>query len=46
MFAGASFYYAAKLGRVTAVAIWGPIYREELRVATLNRKNQNTVMEG
>ena len=46
MFAGATYYYAAKLGRQSALAIWTPIYRYELSMAVLNRKQQPSMMLG
>jgi len=40
MFAGATFWYAAKMGRSSSLAIWSPIYRGEMRTAMLNRNIQ------
>lgn len=46
MFAGATYWYAAKLGRVTSLALWGPIYNGELRMAMLNRNFQPSIIRG
>lgn len=46
MFAGATFWYAAKLGRATGIALWGPIYNGELRTAMLNRNFQPSIIRG
>jgi hypothetical protein len=44
MFAGATLWHAASKGRLSAVAIWGPIYRDELKWASLNRKTQPSII--
>lgn len=44
MFAGATFWKATSLGRVNSIAIWAPIYQNELRWAVLNRKDQPSVV--
>lgn len=44
MFAGATFYHAASKGRVSGISIWGPIYQDELRWASLNRKTQPSII--
>ncbi len=46
MFAGASYWYAAKLGRSTGIALWGPIYYGELKSAMLNRNFQPSTIRG
>ena len=46
MFAGASFWKAAQLNRITAVNIWGPIYQNEMRKSVLERRNQPSMMRG
>jgi hypothetical protein len=46
MFAGATYWYAAKLGRPTALSLWGPIYNGELRLAMLNRNFQPSTIRG
>ena len=40
MFAGATFWLAAKFGRVNALALWGQIFQNELRKSALNRNVQ------
>lgn len=44
MFAGATYWHAAAKGRVSGISIWGPIYQNELRWASLNRKTQPSVI--
>ncbi|MEE9354737.1 MAG: hypothetical protein V3U75_04030 [Methylococcaceae bacterium] len=44
MSAGATFWHAANIGRTTGIAIWGPIYQNELRWAMLNRKTQPSII--
>jgi len=46
MFAGATFYKAAALGRTAAIAIWGPLYQKELQLAVLSRNVQPSIMRG
>ena len=46
MFAGATYWYAAKLGRTASIALWGPIYNGELRSAMLNRNIQPSIIRG
>ena len=46
MFAGASFWYAMKLGRAKSLAIWSPIYQKELNFAGLNRNDQPSITRG
>ena len=46
MFAGATFWKAASLNRTESVNLWGVIYRDELRTAILNRKNQPSIARG
>lgn len=46
MFAGATYWYAAKLGRASGIALWGPIYNGELRIAMLNRNFQPSIIRG
>ncbi len=44
MFAGATFWHAAAIGRSNGIAIWGPIYQDELRWAMLNRNVQPSII--
>ncbi|KKM92220.1 hypothetical protein LCGC14_1220660 [marine sediment metagenome] len=44
MFAGASFWHAMAKGRTSGIAIWGPMYQDELRWASLNRVVQPSVI--
>lgn len=46
MFAGTTFWAAAKLGRIAAINLWGPIYLNEMRKAVLERRNQPSLMRG
>ena len=45
MFAGATYWYAAKLGRTTGIALWGPIYYAELKSVMLNRNFQPSTIQ-
>ena len=40
MFAGTTFWYAVKLNRTASIALWAPIYGEEMRLAVLSRNVQ------
>jgi len=44
MFAGATFWKATSMKNTSGIAIWAPIYQNELRWATLNRKDQPSVV--
>ena len=44
MFAGATFWKATALSRTNGIAIWAPIYQNELRWASLNRKTQPSII--
>lgn len=44
MSAGATFWHAANIGRTSGIAIWTPIYQNELRWAMLNRKTQPSIV--
>lgn len=46
MFAGTTFWYAAKMNRSSSVALWGPIYGAELKTAMLNRNVQPSIISG
>lgn len=46
MFAGATFYHALTLSRSKSIALWWPIYQNELRVAALNRNVQPSILRG
>lgn len=45
MFAGATFWYAAKLGRLSALSLWSPIYVNEMKKAVLNRNVQPQIVK-
>ena len=44
MFAGATFWKATSMKNTSGIAIWGPIYQDELRWASLNRKTQPSII--
>jgi hypothetical protein len=46
MFAGVTYWKAAALTRSNAVAIWKPIYDQEMKKVVLDRRNQPSLMRG
>lgn len=44
MFAGATFWKATSMKNASGIAIWGPIYQNELRWASLNRNTQPSIV--
>ena len=46
MFAGATFWHAVKMNRSASIALWAPIYQNELRLAMLNRNVQPSIVRG
>lgn len=46
MFAGATFWHAISMRRSASIAIWAPIYQNELRAAMANRNIQPSIVGG
>lgn len=46
MFAGTTYWKAVQLNRPSALTLWLPIYRNEMREAVLNRNQQPSTMRG
>jgi len=46
MFAGVTYWKAVAYNRNNAIGLWLPVYQNELRIATLNRKQQSSLMRG
>lgn len=46
MFAGTTFWHAVAKNRSTSIALWAPIYQNELRLAMLNRNVQPSILRG
>ncbi len=46
MFAGTTYWKAAAIRRTSSLALWGPIYANELKIAMLNRNSQPSIMRG
>jgi len=46
MFAGATFWHAVAMNRSVSIALWVPIYQNELRLAMLSRNVQPSILRG
>lgn len=46
MFAGATFWKAVGMKRISSIALWDPIYQRELKAAILNRNVQPSIVRG
>lgn len=46
MFAGVTFWKAVARGATAKIAVWSPVYANEMRKAILNRKQQPSMMMG
>lgn len=46
MDAGTTFWKSMQIGRSTAISLWLPVYRDEMRKAVLDRKQQSSMMLG
>ena len=44
MFAGATFWKAVAMKRVSSIQLWSPIYQNELHIAMLNRNVQPSIV--
>lgn len=46
MFAGATYWKAVAMKRISSIALWEPIYARELKMAMLNRNTQPSIVRG